>query len=528
MRISVPAVAFVAVVVLSVALCVNADQDKAPPRSVGVVDVGGAIEVGGYRIEPTAWFNVRAALTTDDFAGRLVLLEFWATWCRSCVAKAPRLNALHERYAKEGLAVVAFTREEPNEAAFGVERHRMGYPVVAGKLIDGERPRYLPYAVLITPDGEVMAHGDLERVSRGIHVFFDRGKTAKPIDFALPGHSIGAADERPDDAFGPGKWATLHAQLQEAPPTQALLERCFAFYWANLPRDDWPGELRLIEENCKELERIAQAAKAAGDQETLEACRVECLKRLDALGAPGTGRVALLKRGAAWHAFDVGDQRAITALDELATRLAHSPMDAYFIREVRSRLDPAEPDIARPADMFGSRISESYEAARDSWSARLIGRAAMGKFAAAYEVEQMLDALPEGTFGVDTIRRLERKFNAHRTSSPADRAIQALVLDWVRGRKPADDAARNALHSFVYSILADQRLAPWARFKAYGGSDLVSQSRGDAVSSYRDRIQQLRMLRENERVEFLRAFNDTVCVLIEEAIEKLEAKGAAP
>ena len=52
----------------------------------------------------------------DDFRGKYVLVNFWATWCPPCLEEMPSLNALHARLAERGFTVAAISSDEEGQA----------------------------------------------------------------------------------------------------------------------------------------------------------------------------------------------------------------------------------------------------------------------------------------------------------------------------------------------------------------------------------------------------------------------------
>jgi thiol-disulfide isomerase/thioredoxin len=63
--------------------------------------------------------------------GRVVIVEFWATWCVPCRITAPLLSSWSERYAAEGLKVLGVTSEPPVLAADAARQHGMSYTVLS-------------------------------------------------------------------------------------------------------------------------------------------------------------------------------------------------------------------------------------------------------------------------------------------------------------------------------------------------------------------------------------------------------------
>lgn len=51
----------------------------------------------------------------EDYAGKLVLLNFWATWCPPCVHEMPSLNEIYERFRADGFVVLGVSVDEDAE-----------------------------------------------------------------------------------------------------------------------------------------------------------------------------------------------------------------------------------------------------------------------------------------------------------------------------------------------------------------------------------------------------------------------------
>ncbi len=78
----------------------------------------------------TNWINADAAgLDPAKFAGKVVVLDFWGTWCGPCRAFTPRLKELHEKYASEGLVLMGIhTTNGANEMPEYIAEQRITWP----------------------------------------------------------------------------------------------------------------------------------------------------------------------------------------------------------------------------------------------------------------------------------------------------------------------------------------------------------------------------------------------------------------
>ncbi|MDP9150756.1 MAG: redoxin domain-containing protein [Myxococcota bacterium] len=65
--------------------------------------------------------------------GRVVILDFWATWCAPCRIVAPKLSALQSRYGAQGLTVLGLSTEDMEKVAVFARRTAMAYAIGVDK-----------------------------------------------------------------------------------------------------------------------------------------------------------------------------------------------------------------------------------------------------------------------------------------------------------------------------------------------------------------------------------------------------------
>jgi cytochrome c biogenesis protein CcmG/thiol:disulfide interchange protein DsbE len=73
-------------------------------------------------------------VSMSDYKGKVVLVDFWATWCPPCQEMIPILSKLHKRYSKEGLVIlgVSLDRDGLGELGTFVHENMIQYKVVMG------------------------------------------------------------------------------------------------------------------------------------------------------------------------------------------------------------------------------------------------------------------------------------------------------------------------------------------------------------------------------------------------------------
>lgn len=97
----------------------------------------------------------------SDYRGKVVLLDFWATWCEPCREETPHFIDLQNRYGPQGLQILGVSMDDsPEPVRDFYQQFRMNYPVVMGNAKTGELyggVLGLPIAFVIGRDGRIQA-----------------------------------------------------------------------------------------------------------------------------------------------------------------------------------------------------------------------------------------------------------------------------------------------------------------------------------------------------------------------------------
>lgn len=98
---------------------------------------------------------------SSDFAGKVVILDFWATWCGPCRMEIPGFIELQKQYADKGLVVVGVSLDQDGASVVKnfMEKTGVNYPVVLGdeKIVNAfGGVEGIPTTFVIDRDGKII------------------------------------------------------------------------------------------------------------------------------------------------------------------------------------------------------------------------------------------------------------------------------------------------------------------------------------------------------------------------------------
>jgi thiol-disulfide isomerase/thioredoxin len=100
-------------------------------------------------------------LSLSSYRSKVVLLDFWATWCVPCREETPHFVELQQKYGDRGLQIIGVSMDDsPNPVRPFVQQFHVNYPIVMGTAQTGEDyggVLGLPIAFLIDREGRIVA-----------------------------------------------------------------------------------------------------------------------------------------------------------------------------------------------------------------------------------------------------------------------------------------------------------------------------------------------------------------------------------
>jgi thiol-disulfide isomerase/thioredoxin len=110
----------------------------------------------------------RSHSLADDYRGRVVLVNFWATWCEPCLAEMPSIERLRQSLAGRPFAVLAVNLGEPvGRIERFLDKVPLGFPMLLDRnnaAAKAWRARVVPASYLVGRDGRIryVHYGELD------------------------------------------------------------------------------------------------------------------------------------------------------------------------------------------------------------------------------------------------------------------------------------------------------------------------------------------------------------------------------
>jgi thiol-disulfide isomerase/thioredoxin len=114
--------------------------------------------------------NFKAAdgtpISTESLKGKLLVVDFWATWCGPCMAMVPHMVEMNEKYGSKGLQIIGISLDQDRSAMLAVtkEKHMTWPEYFDGQGWDNKYAKQygvqgIPFTALVSPEGKVLYAG---------------------------------------------------------------------------------------------------------------------------------------------------------------------------------------------------------------------------------------------------------------------------------------------------------------------------------------------------------------------------------
>ena len=126
---------------------------------------GRASDLVGKPLELEGITDLGVPLEWSSYRGKVVLVDFWATWCGPCLREMPHVRALYEELSDSGFEVVAVSLDEDLEAlAKFLDENKVPWTNLVGEGAREQATKYgvrgIPTMLLVDKEGKVVAVGN--------------------------------------------------------------------------------------------------------------------------------------------------------------------------------------------------------------------------------------------------------------------------------------------------------------------------------------------------------------------------------
>jgi len=101
-----------------------------------------------------------SSVRLSDLKGKVVFLNFWATWCPPCRAEMPSMEALYQRFKDQGLEMIAVNMRENRDRVAGfMTEYKLTFPAALsldGRIGNAYGVQYLPTTLIIDRNNEII------------------------------------------------------------------------------------------------------------------------------------------------------------------------------------------------------------------------------------------------------------------------------------------------------------------------------------------------------------------------------------